>query len=43
VPAASIFSSNDTLFTSGSMTEYLTMVRSLPEAAEDPMEVEARP
>jgi hypothetical protein len=40
VPVGSIFSSGDTLFTSGSLTPYLTMVRSLPEAAE---EVEARP
>jgi len=44
VPVGSIFSSRDTLFTSGSMTPYLTMVRSLPEAAEDYVEVEeARP
>ena len=42
VPAGSIFSSSDTLFTSGSLTRYCTMVRSLPEAAE-PVEVEARP
>jgi NADH-quinone oxidoreductase subunit G len=40
VPVGSIFSSGDTLFTSGSLTPYLTMVRSLTEAAE---EVEARP
>ena len=43
VPAGSIFSANDTLFTSGSLTPYLTMVRSLPEAAEEKVEVEARP
>jgi NADH-quinone oxidoreductase subunit G len=43
VPAGSIFSSNDTLFTSGSLTEYCTMIRSLPEAAEEEVEVEARP
>ncbi len=42
VPAGSIFSSGDTLFTSGSLSPYLTMVRSLPEAAEE-AEVEARP
>jgi NADH-quinone oxidoreductase subunit G len=41
VPVGSIFSSRDTLFTSGSLTPYLTMVRSLPEAAEE-VEVEAR-
>jgi predicted molibdopterin-dependent oxidoreductase YjgC len=42
VPAGSIFSSNDTLFTSGSLGRYCSMVRSLPEAAE-PAEVEALP
>ena len=42
VPAGSIFSSGDTLFTSGSLSRYCTMVRSLPEAAEE-VEVEARP
>jgi len=42
VPVGSIFSSGDTLFTSGSLSPYLTMVRSLPEAAEE-AEVEARP
>jgi predicted molibdopterin-dependent oxidoreductase YjgC len=42
VPAGSIFSSHDTLFTSGSLSRYCTMVRSLPEAAEE-VEVEARP
>jgi len=41
VPAGSIFSSGDTLFTSGSLSRYCTMVRSLPEAAEEPV-VEAR-
>jgi NADH-quinone oxidoreductase subunit G len=43
VPAGSIFSSGDTLFTSGSLTRYCTMVRSLPEAAEETIAVEARP
>ncbi len=41
VPVGAIFSSGDTLFTSGSLSPYLTMVRSLPEAAEE-VEVEAR-
>ena len=42
VPAEAIFSSHDTLFTSGSLTDYCTMVRSLPEAGEEvEMEVEA--
>ena len=41
VPVGSIFSSGDTLFTSGSLSRYCTMVRSLPEAAEE-VEVEAR-
>jgi NADH-quinone oxidoreductase subunit G len=41
VPAGSIFSSGDTLFSSGSLSRYCTMVRSLPEAAEE-VEVEAR-
>ena len=41
VPTGSIFSSRDTLFTSGSLSPYCTMVRSLPEAAEE-VEVEAR-
>jgi len=43
VPAGSIFSSGDTLFTSGSLSRYCTMVHSLPEAAEEAVEVEARP
>jgi NADH-quinone oxidoreductase subunit G len=43
VPAGAIFSSRDTLFTSGSLTHYCTMIQSLPEAAEDQAEVEARP
>jgi NADH-quinone oxidoreductase subunit G len=43
VPAGAIFSANDTLFTSGSLSRYCTMVRSLPEAAEEVLEVEARP
>ena len=42
VPAASIFSSNDTLFTSGSLTPYCSMIQSLPEAAEEEVELEAR-
>ena len=42
VPAGSIFSSGDTLFTSGSLSRYCTMVRSLPEAAEEEVEVEAQ-
>jgi NADH-quinone oxidoreductase subunit G len=42
VPDGSIFSSRDTLFTSGSMSRYCTMVRSLLEAAKE-VEVEARP
>jgi NADH-quinone oxidoreductase subunit G len=42
VPAGAIFSSEDNLFTSGSLTPYLTMIRSLPEAIEE-VEVEARP
>ncbi len=42
VPAGAIFSSRDGLFTSGSLSPYLTMIRSLPEAAEE-MEVEAHP
>jgi predicted molibdopterin-dependent oxidoreductase YjgC len=42
VPAGSIFSSHDTLFTSGSLSRYCTMIRSLPEATEE-LEVEARP
>jgi NADH-quinone oxidoreductase subunit G len=41
VPVGSIFSSGDTLFTSGSLSRYCTMVRSLPEAVEE-VEVEAR-
>ena len=41
VPAGSIFSSHDTLFTSGSLGRYCTMILSLPEAAEE-VEVEAR-
>jgi NADH-quinone oxidoreductase subunit G len=43
VPVGSIFSSGDTLFTSGSLSRYCTMIRSLPEAAEEEVEVEARP
>jgi NADH-quinone oxidoreductase subunit G len=44
VAAGAIFSSQDNLFTSGSLSPYLTMVRSLPEAAmEEEVEAEARP
>lgn len=43
VPAGAIFSSNDTLFTSGSLSPYCNLIRSLPEAAEETAEVEARP
>jgi len=39
VPAGSIFSAHDTLFTSGSLSRYCTMILSLPEAAEE-VEVE---
>jgi NADH-quinone oxidoreductase subunit G len=42
VPSGAVFSSADTLFTSGSLSRFCSMVRSLPEAAEE-MEVEARP
>jgi NADH-quinone oxidoreductase subunit G len=42
VPAGAVFSSGDNLFTSGSLSPYLTMIRSLPEAVEE-VEVEARP
>jgi NADH-quinone oxidoreductase subunit G len=42
VPAGAIFSSHDTLFTSGSLGPYCSMINSLPEAAEE-VEVEARP
>jgi len=42
VPVGSIFSSRDTLFTSGSLSQYCTMVRALPEAGAE-VEVEARP
>ena len=42
VPAGAIFSSHDTLFTSGSLGRYCTMILSLPEAAVE-VEVEARP
>ncbi len=41
VPAGSIFSAHDTLFTSGSLGRYCKMILSLPEAAEE-VEVEAR-
>jgi NADH-quinone oxidoreductase subunit G len=42
VPANSIFSSHDTLFTSGSLGRYCTTILSLPEAAVE-VEAEARP
>jgi len=42
VPAGSIFSSHDTLFTSGSLGRYCSTILSLPEAAEE-ANVEARP
>ncbi len=41
--AGAIFSAHDTLFTSGTLSRYCTMIQSLPEAAEDYVEVEARP
>ncbi len=36
VPAGAIFSSQDTLFTSGTLGRYCTMINSLPEAAAKP-------
>ncbi len=36
VPAGAIFSSRDTLFTSGSLTRYCAMIHSLPEAEAKP-------
>jgi len=42
IPAGAIFSSGDTLFTSGSLGRYCTSIRSLQEAAAEE-EVEARP
>ena len=42
VPAGTIFSSHDTLFTSGTLGRYCSMILSLPEAAHE-VEVEARP
>jgi NADH-quinone oxidoreductase chain G len=43
VPAGTIFSAQDTLFTSGSLTPYCSTIRSLQEAAEEePVAVEAR-
>ncbi len=36
VPAGAIFSSRDTLFTSGTLGRYCTMINSLPEAAAKP-------
>jgi len=41
VPAGTIFSAHDTLFTSGSLGRYCTTILSLPEAAAE-VEVEAR-
>jgi NADH-quinone oxidoreductase subunit G len=42
VPAGSIFSAHDTLFTSGTLGRYCATILSLPEAA-DEVEAEARP
>jgi NADH-quinone oxidoreductase subunit G len=42
VPAGSIFSAHDTLFTSGTLGRYCSMILSLPEAAVE-VEAEARP
>ncbi len=42
VPAGAIFSSHDTLFSSGTLGRYCSMILSLPEAAVE-AEVEARP
>ena len=43
-PPGTIFSSGDTLFTSGSLGRYCATIRSLREAGdEEPVEVEARP
>jgi hypothetical protein len=42
VPVGSIFSTHDTLFTSGSLGRYCTTILSLPEAAVE-VEAEARP
>jgi NADH-quinone oxidoreductase subunit G len=42
VPAGSIFSAHDTLFTSGTLGRYCTTILSLPEAALE-VEAEARP
>ena len=42
VPAGSIFSAHDTLFTSGTLGRYCTTILSLPEAAVE-VEAEARP
>jgi NADH-quinone oxidoreductase subunit G len=43
VPAGAIFSTHDTLFTSGTLGRYCATIQSLPEAAEPVSEVEARP
>jgi NADH-quinone oxidoreductase subunit G len=43
VPVGAIFSAGDNLFTSGSLSPYLSMIRTLPEAATEIEEVEARP
>jgi hypothetical protein len=42
MPTGAVFSSEDDLFTSGSLSRYLTMIRALPEAAPE-VAVEARP
>jgi hypothetical protein len=43
VPIGEIFSSHDTLFTSGTLGRYCTTIQSLPEAAEPVAEVGALP
>jgi NADH-quinone oxidoreductase subunit G len=43
VPIGAIFSSHDTLFTSGTLGRYCTTIQSLPEAAEPVAEVGALP
>jgi len=42
VAAGAIFSAHDTLFTSGTLGRYCTIINSLPEAAVE-VEAEARP
>jgi NADH-quinone oxidoreductase subunit G len=43
VPAGAIFSTHDTLFTSGTLGRYCSTIQSLPEATEPISEVGARP